>query len=105
MIGLGMLGLALVGASASIGQDISPRTSITDAVKAATAPDCVAEPDALGCRKPESDRYRLTGSGEQMPDAKARAYANDGGECNLVGDKRCTSNGIPFVRQDLSPQR
>lgn len=105
MIGLGVTAMALLAASPIIGQDISPRTSITDAVKAATAPDCAVEPDALGCRKSETDRYRLTGSGEQMPDSKARAYANDGNECNLVGDKRCTSNGIPFMRQDLSPQR
>lgn len=61
------------------------------------------EAGAAGCeRAPDRARspYRLQGYEPAREDRKARALADDGGQCGLVGAKMCTSRGKTIFRSD-----
>lgn len=55
-----------------------------------------------GCSSaPRSSRYRLAQDRGVPIDSKARAFANDGSYCAVVGDKYCTSKPRTLFRTPI----
>ena len=58
---------------------------------------------AAACTRARPSPYRLERDSTVPIDAKARAFANDGTYCAVVGDKYCTSKPRTLLRMPIDP--
>ncbi|WP_343525838.1 hypothetical protein [Sphingomonas sp.] len=57
----------------------------------------------VSCASARPSPYRLGRDSTVPIDAKARAFANDGTYCAVVGDKYCTSKPRTLLRMPIGP--
>lgn len=93
-----MLAAVLMLVAGSADQDA--QAMIARAAQRLRVGECGAQP----CAAPRKPSYRLTGySGDQGPDAKGRAFANDGSYCDVVGDRICPAGRHAILRSGETP--